>query len=356
MSSIDNLRITSLKALAPPALIADELPITPEATQTISTARLAASRILQGKDDRLLVVVGPCSIHDPQAALEYAAWLQECRTRYHDTLHLIMRVYFEKPRTTVGWKGLINDPTLDGNFNINKGLYLARELLLSLNNEGVPTGSEFLDTTIPQYIADLTSWSAIGARTTESQIHRELASGLSMPVGFKNSTTGQIDVAVDAVFAAHHPHHFLGVSKQGVAAIVSTAGNPDTHIILRGSKAATNYDAEAIAESCRLLSHHHLPPYIMVDCSHGNSRKDYTQQRVVADALAQQMEAGSRAIMGVMIESNLVAGNQALSPQQPLRYGQSITDACVDLPETDNIFKRLETAVLTRRASPHETK
>ncbi|MCB1828146.1 MAG: 3-deoxy-7-phosphoheptulonate synthase, partial [Coxiellaceae bacterium] len=286
---------------------------------------------------------------DPQAAIDYAKKLKTAIEEYKNTLCIVMRVYFEKPRTTVGWKGLINDPRLDNSFDINQGLRTARELLLEINNLGVPTGSEFLDTIIPQYISDLTSWAAIGARTTESQIHRELASGLSMPVGFKNGTMGSIDIAVDAICAAKEPHHFLGVSKQGIAAIVSTEGNSDCHIILRGSKTGTNYDAASIAETAKLIEARKLPARIMVDCSHGNSSKNYTKQKDVLNSLCGQKQQGNQSIFGLMIESNLVAGNQALIPNEPLIYGKSITDACVDWEETQAFLKKLNDTVLSTR-------
>ena len=349
MQTTNNLRIKNIKALASPALVLDELPITQNAANTIKKARTEASDILHGKNDRLLVIVGPCSIHNPGAAIEYAKLIKQASEDYSDTLHLIMRVYFEKPRTTVGWKGLINDPDLDGSFHINKGLYTARQLLLDINTLGVATGSEFLDTIIPQYISDLTAWSAIGARTTESQIHRELASGLSMPLGFKNSTTGNIQVAVDAAYAATQPHNFLGVSQQGIAAIVSTTGNSDCHIILRGSQTGTNYDAETITEATASLDKVSLSQRVMIDCSHGNSQKDHNKQVTVAESLCEQLIGGSISIFGVMLESNLVAGRQNLGDKSDLTYGQSITDACVDWEQTTGILDKLADAVTQRR-------
>ncbi len=351
MQNTNNLRITALKPLITPALILEELPISQAASKSVLTAREKASDILLKDDPRLLVIVGPCSIHDPSAAIEYAKRLKQEIEKHQDDLLIIMRVYFEKPRTTVGWKGLINDPTLDGRFKINKGLHTARQLLLDINNEGVPTGSEFLDTIIPQYISDLTAWSAIGARTSESQIHRELSSGLSMPVGFKNGTTGSIQIAVDAVCAAKEPHHFLGVSPSGLASIVSTKGNNHCHIILRGSKTGPNYDKDCIAEAEGLLEKSGLNKKIMVDCSHGNSRKDHTKQINVVNDIAEQIKDGNKSICGVMIESNLVAGNQKIDDPKNLTKGQSITDACVDLEETSKMLDILSDAVKSRRQS-----
>lgn len=349
MYKTDNIRIKELHPLLVPALLIKELPLNEKITNLIYKTRQKAVDIIHGQDDRLLVIVGPCSIHDPKAALEYAGKLKLLADELSNELCIIMRVYFEKPRTTVGWKGLINDPNLDSSFDINEGLRTARHLLIDINNLGIPTGSEFLDTIIPQYISDLTSWSAIGARTTESQIHRELASGLSMPLGFKNGTSGNVQIAIDAVHAAQQPHHFLGVSDEGIAAIVSTKGNEDCHVILRGSKQDTNYDAESIANTTDLLKKADLLPRVMVDCSHGNSRKNHLRQIEVAHSLCQQISTGSEAIMGVMIESNLVAGKQALSPGKPLTYGQSITDACIDWESTVSVLKSFAKAVVERR-------
>lgn len=343
--STEDLRINALRPLISPAILTEEIPLTTEASSLITETRTVAQNIVKGEDNRLLVIVGPCSIHDPAAALEYGLHIQKARQQYADNLCIIMRVYFEKPRTTVGWKGLINDPQLDGSFNINKGLHIARQLLADLAALGVPAGTEFLDTIIPQYIADFISWGAIGARTTESQLHRELASGLSMPIGFKNSTTGNVQVAIDAVLAAKHPHHFLGVSKHGLSAIVSTKGNDACHIILRGGQDGPNYEAEAIAAASELLEKQSIPVKLMVDCSHGNSRKDYTQQPVVANDLCQQMLAGNQAICGVMLESHLAEGNQKLQPGHTLEYGVSITDACIDWPATDKVLQSLAVAV-----------
>jgi 3-deoxy-7-phosphoheptulonate synthase len=310
---------------------------------------------MKGEDDRLLVIVGPCSIHDPAAAIEYARRLKAYAAGVSDALLLVMRVYFEKPRTTVGWKGLINDPHLDGTYDINQGLRTARELLWQMARLGVPTGTEFLDTIIPQYIADLVSWGAIGARTTESQVHRELASGLSMPVGFKNGTTGSIAVAIDALRAARHPHHFLSVTKDGVSAIVKTHGNDACHVILRGSNRGPNYEAEAVGEVVAALQHAGLPPFLMIDCSHGNSAKDHRNQPRVAESLARQIEAGSKAIAGVMIESHLNEGSQPVAPGAGLAFGQSITDACIDWDTTVRVLDRLAAAARARRAAGSTT-
>jgi len=307
-----------------------------------------------GVDDRLLVVVGPCSIHDPAAAIEYAERLSPMARRFASELLVVMRVYFEKPRTVVGWKGLINDPHLDGTFKVNEGLELARGLLLDLAEQGLPAGCEFLDTITPQYIADLVSWGAIGARTTESQVHRELASGLSVPVGFKNGTDGNTQIAIDAIHAAGHPHQFLSVTKQGLSAIVVTRGNPDCHIILRGSNAGPNHGAEDVARAVASLERAKLPARLMVDCSHGNSRKDPTRQPAVARDVAAQLRAagagGGAQVFGVMIESHLVGGRQDCVPGQPLVYGQSITDACLAWPETLPVLRELAEAVRARRA------
>lgn len=349
MQTTDNIRIKALRALIPPALLRDQLPVSEQSTQVVNQTRQHASDIIHGHDDRLLVVVGPCSIHDTEAALEYANKLKKLADELAEDLCIIMRVYFEKPRTTVGWKGLINDPELDGSFDINNGLYKARKLLNDVNHLGLPTGSEFLDTIIPQYISDLTSWSAIGARTSESQIHRELASGLSMPLGFKNGTTGNIQIAVDAVLAARHAHHFLGVSKDGIASIVKTAGNNDCHVILRGSQDSTNYDPQTIDTTLTKLTSSDLDPRLMIDCSHGNSQKDYNKQKQVIENIAEQISHGNYAIMGAMIESNLLEGKQALQSSEPLNYGQSITDACIGWDDTITLLHTLARAVKSRR-------
>ena len=346
----DDLRITGLNPLISPAVLAYYLPLTEQAAELVASTRAQADAILRGADDRLLAVVGPCSIHDPAAALEYAAKLQPIAARLAADVLVIMRVYFEKPRTTVGWKGLINDPHLDDSFDINHGLRVARGLLLDLAHLGVPAGSEFLDTISPQYIADLIAWGAIGARTTESQVHRELASGLSMPVGFKNGTGGSIQIALDAIQSASHPHHFLSVTKQGVSAIVSTAGNDACHLILRGGKNGPNYDKPSIDKAAAMLRAQHLPASVMVDCSHGNSLKDFRNQPAVAHNLAQQIAAGCRVITAVMIESNLVAGNQQLTTDRhALQHGQSITDACLGWDDTVATLDELAAAVRSRR-------
>lgn len=349
MTNTDNIRVTKLNALIAPALLVEQLPVDEKTSASIAKARQEISNVIHGRDNRLIVIVGPCSIHDPEAAIEYAHNLKKILPIYEKELLIIMRVYFEKPRTTVGWKGLINDPYLDNSFNINRGLTIARELLLTINQLGVPTGSEFLDTVIPQYISDLTSWSAIGARTSESQIHRELASGLSMPVGFKNTTTGSIQIAVDAVCAASYHHHFLGISKQGIAAIVNTTGNKDCHIILRGSSEGPNYDRKSIQIAVELLKQAKLNPQLMVDLSHGNSNKEYQRQKIVAEDIAKQLSTGSLHIMGVMIESNLKEGHQKLEKNAELIYGQSITDACIGWEDTVSLFDLLAYSVKKRR-------
>lgn len=343
----DDLRISAVDPLISPAVLAYYLPLTEKAAQTVLKARQEAEDILSGKDDRLLVVIGPCSIHDPSAALEYAGRLKDLIARYQEDLCLIMRVYFEKPRTTVGWKGLINDPALDGSFDINRGLRYARELLLSLAEQGIPSGTEFLDAISPQYVADLISWGAIGARTTESQVHRELASGLSMPVGFKNGTGGSVQIALDAIGAAAQPHHFLSVTKEGVSAIVTTTGNPSCHLILRGGSNGPNYSSEEIGKVTARLRETGLPDRLMIDCSHGNSLKDYRKQPEVAASLCEQMAAGAREIAAVMIESNLVEGNQKISDH--MTYGQSVTDACISWQSTEDVLSAFSEAVQARR-------
>jgi 3-deoxy-7-phosphoheptulonate synthase len=345
----DDLRIAEIRPLVPPAILIEELPVDPAAAETIAETRDAAKAIISGHDDRLLVIVGPCSIHDPAAALEYASRLKPVAERLARDLLVVMRVYFEKPRTTVGWKGLINDPKLDGSFAINQGLRLARKLLLDLAALGVPAGCEFLDTITPQFSADLVAWGAIGARTTESQVHRELASGLSMPVGFKNGTDGSVQVAIDAIRAARNPHHFLSVTKQGISAIVGTRGNDACHVILRGGKDGPNYDATSVGRVAVELAHSGLPPHVMIDCSHGNSGKDYRRQPAVARDVAAQIAGGSRAIMGVMLESHLVAGRQEPRPGEPLAYGQSVTDACIGWDESVTLLEELAQAVSARR-------
>jgi len=349
MHETDNLRIKGIQELIPSQALLDELPVSETASATVSDTRTAIHDILHGQDDRLLVVVGPCSIHDVDAALEYAQKLKAARERYGRDLLIVMRVYFEKPRTTVGWKGLINDPDLDDSFKINKGVRLARELLLKLAEEGIPAGVEFLDLITPQYMADLVAWGAIGARTTESQGHRELSSGLSCPVGFKNGTGGAIKIAVDAVGAAHHPHHFLSLTKAGHSAIFATEGNQDTHLILRGGANGPNYDADSVAAAVALLQQSQLPGRLMIDFSHANSRKQHKKQLEVGDDVAGQIAAGSQAVFGVMIESHLHEGAQKLVPGVAPDYGVSITDACLHWEDTDTLLAQLAEAVSERR-------
>jgi len=349
MPDTDDVRIDSLRPLIPPAILMEELPASEADTQLIAEARADVARIVTGEDDRIVVVVGPCSIHDPEAGLEYAKRLKPVADALRSDLKIVMRTYFEKPRTTVGWKGLINDPKLDGSFSINLGLRVARKFLLDVVQLGVPTATEFLDPISPQFVADLVSWGAIGARTTESQVHRELASGLSMPVGYKNGTSGDVQIAVDAVRSSAAPHRFLSVTKQGLAAIVSTRGNKHCHVILRGGRTGPNYSAEAIAEAGVSLSKAGLRPALMVDCSHANSQKNHQNQVRVGESLSAQVSAGSQAIFGVMLESNLVAGRQDVVPGQPLTYGQSITDACLGFDETTPVLEQLAAAVRARR-------
>ncbi len=345
----DDLRIAGLRTLIAPAILLEELPISERGSTVVAGGRDEATRIVRGTDDRLLVVVGPCSIHDPDAAIDYAKRLLPYREKLAGDLAIQMRVYFEKPRTTVGWKGLINDPFLDGSFRINRGLRRARELLLALAELGLPVGSEFLDTISPQFIADLISWGAIGARTTESQVHRELASGLSVPVGFKNGTDGNVQICIDAIRAAAGAHHFLSVTKQGDAAIVETRGNDACHVILRGSTSGPNYDAASIDAVVAKLRAAKLAERVMIDCSHGNSRKDFHRQVEVAEEVARQVESGCASICGVMLESNLVEGRQDLVAGQPLTYGQSITDACISWETTVPVLETLAEAVRARR-------
>ena len=348
----DDLRIREIKELAPPAHAMRESPCTPEVSSLVYETRQALHRILHGMDDRLVVVIGPCSIHDTKAAIEYANKLNAQRARFKGELEIVMRVYFEKPRTTVGWKGLINDPDMDGSFNINEGLRIARALLLEINALGLPAGCEFLDMITPQYIADLVSWGAIGARTTESQVHRELASGLSCPVGFKNGTDGNIKIATDAIQAAHRPHHFLSVHKNGQVAIVETKGNKDCHVILRGGK-EPNYEAKYVQAACAELEAAKLPARLMIDLSHANSSKQHQRQIDVADDIAKQIEGGSNHIFGVMIESHLHAGAQKFTPGKDdpknLEYGKSITDACINWDDSVQVLERLAGAVRKRR-------
>ena len=351
----DDLRVDGLRPLLPPAILMEEIPLSDAASTTVALGRKAMSAVLNGSDDRLIVVVGPCSIHEVEAGTAYATKLKQEAERLATDLLVVMRVYFEKPRTTVGWKGLINDPRLDGSFRVNDGLRLGRAFLRTVAELGLPAGCEFLDLISPQFMADLVSWGAIGARTTESQCHRELASGLSMPVGFKNGTDGNLQIAIDACNAASHHHHFLSVTKEGVAAIVSTRGNPDCHVILRGASAGPNYEAPFIAKTVAALKKAGLPERVMVDCSHGNSSKDYARQPLVAAAVAEQITAGDRAIHGVMIEGHLVGGRQNLpttghAPTHPLVYGQSVTDACLGWEDTVPVLEGLARAVAARRA------
>jgi len=379
VSPTDDVRIEQVRALIPPNLLLEELPLDQKSAELILASRQAAEKIVDGEDDRLLVIVGPCSIHDTAAALEYAAKLRQLKDKFADDLLIFMRVYFEKPRTTVGWKGLINDPKLDGSFNINQGLRLGRSLLLDINKLGVPAGVEFLDTITPQYIGDLVSWGAIGARTTESQCHRELASGLSCPIGFKNGTSGNVQIAVDGVKAATFPHRsgiqhwylynlsvrrFLGVTKQGIAAIVQTKGNSHCHVILRGGRDGPNYEMEHISAAAKLLDKANLPGRLMVDCSHGNSNKDYTRQPIVAAHIVEQLKAGADSILGVMLESHLKEGRQNL-PQDVdhvdnvldvLEYGKSITDSCISVETTEKVLAWLAEGVRERRQLKRQNK
>jgi 3-deoxy-7-phosphoheptulonate synthase len=345
----DDVRIEGLRPLMPPAILMEEIHPGEEGIGRITEARKQISDIVHGKDDRLMVVVGPCSIHDPQAALDYAKRLQALRDQHTDDLFIVMRTYFEKPRTTVGWKGLINDPNLDGSFDINHGLRVARGLLSSLAELDLPTGTEFLDPISPQFVADLVSWGAIGARTTESQVHRELASGLSMPVGFKNGTRGTVKIAVEAVNAARNPHHFLSVTKQGLTAIVATKGNLDCHVILRGGGGKPNYQPEHVAEAVEMLKGAGLEGRLMVDCSHANSGKDHEKQAGVAMALGEQIAQGATGVFGVMLESFLVGGRQDSDPGTELTYGQSITDACMSWDVTVPVIEGLADSVRQRR-------
>ncbi len=346
----DDTRIAQLRPLISAAILLEEIPLSAAGEKLVTETRDAVSKSVRGEDDRLVVIVGPCSIHDVSAAKDYARLLRVQADRFAGELVIVMRVYFEKPRTTVGWKGLINDPGLDGTFQINKGLRMGRQLLADLADMGVPAGCEFLDAITPQYVADLVSWGAIGARTTESQVHRELASGLSVPVGFKNGTSGAIDIAVEAVMAASHPHTFLSVTKQGIAAIVHTRGNNACHVILRGGKATgPNYQRDAVDAIAGQLAAKGLVPRVMVDASHGNSDKDHRRQPIVARALAEQVASGSEHVFGVMIESHLVGGRQDQKPGVPLAFGQSITDACLAWEDTVPVLAELAAAVQARR-------
>ncbi|MDX5627837.1 MULTISPECIES: 3-deoxy-7-phosphoheptulonate synthase AroG [unclassified Brenneria] len=345
----DDLRIKDIKELLPPIALLEKFPATERAAETVSFTRTAIHKILNHNDDRLLVIIGPCSIHDPEAAREYAARLLKLRQELKDDLEVVMRVYFEKPRTTVGWKGLINDPHLDHSYQINDGLRIARRLLLDINHTGLPTAGEFLDMITPQYLADLMSWGAIGARTTESQVHRELASGLSCPVGFKNGTDGTIKVAIDAINAASAPHCFLSVTKWGHSAIVNTSGNNDCHIILRGGK-APNYSAEDVKAVKAGLEKAGLSPQVMIDFSHANSCKQFKKQMEVCEDVSRQIAQGEKAIIGVMVESALVEGNQDLESGEPLVYGKSVTDACIGWEDTQALLRQLASAVRERRS------
>jgi 3-deoxy-7-phosphoheptulonate synthase len=348
-STTEDLRIQSINEVITPEVLHDECPITDSAATTVSSARAEIHKVLHGEDDRLLVVVGPCSIHDPMAALDYARHIKHAREQWGNDLLIVMRVYFEKPRTTVGWKGLINDPNLDDSYEINKCLRLARQLVIDINHLGVPAGTEFLDLITPQYVADLVSWGAIGARTTESQVHRELASGLSCPVGFKNGTDGTLEIAIDAVRAAMRPHCFLSMTKAGRSAIFNTSGNDDCHIILRGGK-EPNYDTASVNEATDALLKAEVNPRLMVDFSHANSQKIYQRQIGVGEDVAQQIAAGNDYIMGAMVESHLKEGRQNVEAGQELTYGQSITDACISWDQTTPLLEMLANAVQQRRS------
>jgi len=353
MPNTSDIRIRSVRPLISPAILEDELPLDDAGSAAVQRARREVARVILGQDDRLLAVVGPCSVHDPEAALAYAHKLAPLAQRLAPDLLVVMRVYFEKPRTVVGWKGLINDPGLDGSFQINRGLRLARKLLLDVTAAGMPIATEFLDTTLGQYYADLVSWGAIGARTTESQVHRELASGLSMPVGFKNRTDGDVQVAVDAILSARHPHSFPSLTHEGAPAVLTTSGNEHGHLVLRGgSRSGPNFDATHIAQAAALLQKAGAPQAILVDCSHANSAKRFERQPEVAHDVAQQIAGGQRAIIGVMLESHLVAGAQSVVPGQPLVYGQSITDGCLAFEQVVPVLEELAAAVRVRRGAP----
>ena len=345
-----DLRVVSLRPLVSPALLTDDLPLDAPSAHVVSSARDDVVRILNWEDDRLFVVVGPCSVHDCGAALDYAQRLALLSERVVDDLRIVMRVYFEKPRTTLGWKGLINDPHLDGSYAVNEGLRLARQLLLDIIGLGLPAGCEFLDPITPQFFADAVTWGAIGARTTESQVHRQLASGLSMPVGFKNGTSGDVQVAIDALRAAAHPHSFFGVTEQGLAGIVTTRGNQDCHVILRGGRDGPNYDAGCVSDALDHLRASKLPPRLVIDASHGNSGRDFRLQRVVVHDIAEQLASGERGVVGAMVESFLVEGRQDLGDPAVLTYGQSITDPCIGWDATESALEELAAAVRARRA------
>lgn len=351
MQRTDNLRIKSIQAVSTPAVVREELPISEAAANTVDATRRFVGNILMGEDDRLLAIVGPCSIHDPEAAKEYAQRLSALRDELSADIAIIMRVYFEKPRTTVGWKGLINDPDLDDSFQIDKGLRKARKLLLELNESGIPAGVEYLDILTPQYISDLVSWGAIGARTTESQLHREMSSGLSCAVGFKNGTDGNVKVAVDAITSARNPHRFLSSTTEGVVSIFETTGNEHTHVILRGGASGPNYTAAHIDSTAETLEAAGLPLRIMVDCSHANSQKKHARQLMVGEDLSRQIAGGEDRIFGVMVESHLVEGRQDVKPGESPVYGQSITDACLGWEQTEAMLRGLAQAVRTRRGA-----
>jgi 3-deoxy-7-phosphoheptulonate synthase len=348
----DDIRITGMQKVIAPEDLMSQLPMTAQASSLVFTTRQAVSDIVHKQDDRLLAIVGPCSIHDPKAAIDYATRLAACAERYQDNLLIVMRVYFEKPRTIVGWKGLINDPHLNNSYQINEGLTIARKLLLDINALGITAGTEYLDPISPQYVGDLVSWGAIGARTTESQIHRQLASGLSCPIGFKNSTDGSIQIALDAIKSSSHSHIFLSVTKQGHSAIFSTAGNPDCHVILRGGSTGTNFDKESIAATQERIEAAGIPSGIMIDMSHANSLKDHTKQLLVNESICHQLADGDHNIVGVMVESNLQSGRQDIPADlEDLIYGQSVTDACIDWADTEGVLAALNQAVDARRAT-----
>jgi 3-deoxy-7-phosphoheptulonate synthase len=351
MSRVSDTRITGYEPLLSPAALLHELKLAEAAQRTVERTRAEVRAVLDGADDRLLVVTGPCSVHDPKAALDYADRLAGLRARYDDDLLIVMRVYFEKPRTVTGWKGLINDPGMDESFDVHRGLRTARRLLLDIVGAGMPVGCEWLDPITPQYIADTVTWGAIGARTTESQVHRQLASGLSMPVGFKNGTDGDVQVAVDACRAAAAGHTFFGVTEAGAAAVVTTSGNPDTHVILRGGRSGPNYSSSHVSKALDLIAAARLPRRIMVDASHGNSGKDHTRQLSVADSLSEQLTGGEQGLVGVMLESFLVAGRQNPGDPATLTYGQSVTDACMDIEMTGAALEKLAGSVQARRRS-----
>ena len=350
----DNTRITGLMEVSPPNDIITELPISADSSELVFKSRKEISDILHGRDDRLVVVVGPCSIHDPESALEYAKRLKSLEAKHSNQLKIVMRVYFEKPRTTIGWKGLINDPNLDNSYDVNLGLRKARKVLLDINNLGLPAGTEFLDMITPQYLADLISWGAIGARTTESQIHRELASGLSCPVGFKNSTNGSIQVAIDAIGSASNSHIFLSITKEGKSAIFNSSGNEDCHVILRGGS-DTNYESSFVESTSKELEAAKKSKNVMIDMSHGNSKKQFKRQLIVNKDISDQISSGEDRIFGVMIESNLEEGNQKIGPLEEIKYGQSITDACVGWNDTEIMINQLSTAIENKRKKLHKS-